>query len=559
MSATSTVRHVPSSLLLACVSVLTACGDRGTSGERVIDAGVTQVVVTPNDATMQVGDTRALSVDVRALNQAAIGDQSVTWSSSVSTVASVDANGNVTAISPGRATITATVEGRRGISEITVVGTAPSATITVNPSRQFQTMTGWEALAGTGYGECDKRAHEAYLPELLTRAAEELKINRLRIPLRGGYEQSYDSFLSFQRGELTFEEWKRIMFNPKNDNDDPFVINPAGFQWAHLDLGIEQVVLPLKRRLQALGDDLWLTLGYTGAREGQNLYRDSAEEYAELALAAFQHMKEKYGVVPSALDIVNEPNLGVWNAQQVATHLVAVKRRLNDAGFFPVFIAPTASSALGTVQFLDQMMQVPGTSQALSMISYHRYGVTHVSHLQAVAQRGAKYRLPTAMVEHIGSGYEDLHDDLTIASVSAWEQFGLAFCDEKEEGRGGLYFVIRGAQPGQNTPRIITTKMSTYLRQYFRYVRLGAVRVAATSSNSAFSPVAFRNTDGRFTVVVKANSGSFSVSGLPPGRYGIEYTTAAEYARSLRDVRITSTQAVTATIPATGALTIYAR
>jgi hypothetical protein len=462
----------------------------------------------------------------------------------------------------GPVTITAASAGKSASSAITV-SPAPSSngTITVNGAQQFQTMTGWEALNGTGYGECDRTAYSKYMPELITRAADELKINRLKLPLRGGYEQTIDMFLQFQSGQITFTQYQQVQARPVNDNSDPFVINPAGFQWGHLDFGIEETVLPLRQRLQARGENLYVVLNFNSTGPGAAaLYRDFPEEYAELALAAFQHIQQKYGFVPNGLELVNEPNLGVWEGQHVAAALLAVKRRLNQAGFFPDFIGPSHSGALGTALFFDVMLQTPGAVQALSDVSYHRYGGFQLSYLQDIWQRASQHGKRTAMTEHIGSGYIDLHDDLTIANVSAWEQFSLAFCVSGTGGGGGLYFVINNATPGQTNPTVVTAQTSTYLRQYFRYVYLGAVRIGASSTNAAFAPVAFRNPNGRFTLVVKATSGgSFTVGGLPAGTYGIEYTTAAEYARSLPDVTISASQTVAAAIPAAGAITVYAK
>jgi hypothetical protein len=422
-------------------------------------------------------------------------------------------------------------------------------------------MTGWEALFAIGHGECEPTALPKYVPVVLDRAANELKLNRIRLPIRAGFEHPVDAFLQHEAGQITFDDWKRTWFIPQNDNADPFTINPSGFQWSYLDFMMDQVVVPLKQRLRAIGDDLWFNLGFTGAKSGV-LYRDNPEEYAELVLAAFLHLKQKYGLLPNSWDLVNEPNLGGWNGQQVGANLAAVKRRLNQAGFFPDFVGPTSSGALSSIHFFDQMMQIPGNAQALKEFSYHRYGQTLVSYLQDIAKRATQYGMRTAMLEHIGSGYVDLHEDLTVANVSAWQQFGLAFCTLPSNNGvgGGLYFLVYGAKPGQTNPTVVTAKTSTYLRQYFRYVKLGAVRLGASTADTTFSPVAFRNPDGRFTVVVKATSGgSFSVGGLPAGTYGIEYTTNAEYARSLADVTITSAQAVSAAIPAAGALTIYAK
>lgn len=551
-----------SATISAATSGISGSATVSVSSSPVTDTVVASVGVWPQSATLIVGAKTSLgAVATNAAGQPLAG-KTFTWASATPSIASVNASGVVTAVAPGGPlSVTASTGGKSAAAAITV-SAAPSSTgtITVNGAQQFQTMTGWEALGGTGYDECDRQAYAKYMPELIARAANELKINRLKLPLRVGYEAASDAFLAFQSGQITLDQWKKMQSLGANDNNDPFVINPAGFQWGHLDFGIEQVLLPLKQQLKALGDDLWFTLNYNGSGNSGILYRDNPEEYAELALAAFQHMQQKYGLVPNSLEIVNEPNLGVWTGQNVAAALVAVKRRLNQAGFFPDFVGPSSSGALSAIQFFDQMMRTPGAAQALSELSYHRYGQTLPNYLTDIAQRGAQYRVRTAMTEHIGSGYLDLHDDLTNANVSAWEQFGLAFCQDDNGAGGGLYFVVNNAKPGQTNPRVVTATTSTYLRQYFRYVRLGAVRLGATTGNAAFSPVAFRNADGKYTVVVKATTaGSFTVGGLPAGTYGIEYTTATDYARALPDVTITSAQAVSASIPAAGALTVYAK
>jgi hypothetical protein len=86
------------------------------------------------------------------------------------------------------------------------------------------------------------------------------------------------------------------------------------------------------------------------------------------------------------------------------------------------------------------------------------------------------------------------------------------------------------------------------------------VRVGAQSADARFSPVAFRNANGKYVVVVKATAGgSFTVGGLPAGTYGIDYTTAADYMKPLADVTISGSQAVNTSIPAAGVLTIFAK
>ena len=97
-----------------------------------------------------------------------------------------------------------------------------------------------------------------------------------------------------------------------------------------------------------------------------------------------------------------------------------------------------------------------------------------------------------------------------------------------------------------------------FLRQYFKYIRRGAVRIGAASTNASFDPVAFINAGGQYVVVVKAAAGgSFSIAGLPAGTYGIKYTTSKNYNMDEPDVEVNSGAAASASIPDAGVATIY--
>ncbi len=324
-------------------------------------ASVATVTVTPATVSLAVGSALQLSATLRDSAGNVLTGRSVTWSSANNAVATVSTAGLVTAISAGGPiAITATSEGRVGTATTTVtpVVNVP-ATITINSSLQYQTMTGWEALAEIGQSECDPRAYQSYKNGVLDRAANELGINRIRIALRNGYENPVDYFSNFLAGQLTFNQWKVFWFQVVNDNSDPFVMNPAGFNWGYLDYTIDELVVPLKQRLAARGEGFWLNLEYVGANSG-DLHRDSPDEYAELALAAFQHLQQRYGWVPNSLEIVNEPNLGTWNGTQVGQALVAAKARLNAAGFFPQFVGPTVSQVTPSFSLLRPDDARPG-------------------------------------------------------------------------------------------------------------------------------------------------------------------------------------------------------
>ncbi|WP_448808700.1 alpha-L-arabinofuranosidase C-terminal domain-containing protein [Agromyces bauzanensis] len=87
------------------------------------DALAEAVTVTPTEATLEPGTTRQLAASVTPVTAE---DRSVTWASSDEKVAMVDANGLVTAVADGTATITATsTRGTSGAASVTV--TSPKA------------------------------------------------------------------------------------------------------------------------------------------------------------------------------------------------------------------------------------------------------------------------------------------------------------------------------------------------------------------------------------------------------------------------------------------------
>ncbi|HEV2644050.1 MAG TPA: Ig-like domain-containing protein, partial [Candidatus Elarobacter sp.] len=97
---------------------------------------VATVVVSPNTGTLTVGGTLALAAVTRDASGAVLTGRTVTWATSAPQVASVSANGVVTAVAAGSATITATSEGKSGTAAITVQAPPPPtvASVTVSPN-----------------------------------------------------------------------------------------------------------------------------------------------------------------------------------------------------------------------------------------------------------------------------------------------------------------------------------------------------------------------------------------------------------------------------------------
>jgi hypothetical protein len=196
----------------------------------------------------------------------------------------------------------------------------------------------------------------------------------------------------------------------------------------------------------------------------------------------------------------------------------------------------------------------------LTELSYHRYGGVSESNLQAIGDRAVRHGINTAMLEHIGSGYEALHADLAIGRNSAWQQFALAYGGGKSgrepRDRGGVYYRVDTSDPQR--PALEMASRTRFLRQYFKFVRAGAQRVGAASTHDSFDPLAFVNTNGIAVVVVKAaNGGELTLVGLPAGTYGIKYTTESEYDVDLPEVTVAAGDSLHTAIPDKGVITVY--
>jgi uncharacterized protein YjdB len=95
---------------------------------------VATVTVIPASATVTAGATRQLSAVTKDASGTVLTGRVVTWASSNPAAATVDANGLVTAVAVDTATISATSEGIKGTSAITVTApVVPVASVTVTP------------------------------------------------------------------------------------------------------------------------------------------------------------------------------------------------------------------------------------------------------------------------------------------------------------------------------------------------------------------------------------------------------------------------------------------
>jgi hypothetical protein len=419
-------------------------------------------------------------------------------------------------------------------------------------------MWGWEGVTQIGQVECPAAAFATYKGPLLDRIVNELGINRVRLEIQSGMENPVDYWSQyFITHAIDINGWRAHRYEIINDNADPFVLNSAGIKFSGLDNTVDNVVTPMRQRLAARGERLYVNLNYVDFDGSPFEHSSDPNEYAELMLAIFRHLQSKYGWVPDAIEISLEPdNTANWGPAAIGNAIVAAGDRLKAAGFSPDFIAPSTTNAARAIQYFDTMVQIPRVTEYLTELAYHRYSGVTPQVIQTLGSRAAAAGIRAGMLELVGATYDDLHEDLTLGRNSSWQQFSLAYCNPDDAG--GKYYGVDTSNP--NNPIVTMMSRSRFLRQYFLFVRLGAVRIGALSGDGRFNPVAFRNPNGKIVVVVKAaDGGSFEVRRLPAGTYGRKYTTFQQYNIDLADVSVGASGTLSASIPATGVITIYQR
>jgi hypothetical protein len=448
--------------------------------------------------------------------------------------------------------------GNYGNGDCILAKFAPAGTITVDPSRTYQTISGWEAVA---YAlDPGNPAFEKCKDTLFDQAVNDLGFNRVRLEIRSGVENTDDNWSDYQAGRIDYQTWRSRRYATINDNADPCVIDWSGFHFSEMDSTIDRIVNPLRDVLAAKGEKLIVNVNCVAftaqITDGIYIHNDPAE-YAEFVLATYLHLQQKHGWVPDLWEVILEPdNVSQWNGKLIGEAIVATTKRLREAGFEPAFVAPSNTNMGNAVQYFDQMIQVPGVLPVLREFSYHRYGGVSLANLQAIAARAKQHGIDTAMLEwwSNSNGYRTLHEDLKIGNNSAWEQGVLGGALNSQMS----LYEIDDSNPA--SPRVLLGAATKFLRQYYKFVRPGAVRIEAASQVVAFDPLAFINADGGYVVVVKCEAGgAFSVGRLPAGTYGLKYTTAGAFDVDLPDQTIGPGQPVIAAIPQAGVLTIYAK
>jgi hypothetical protein len=435
------------------------------------------------------------------------------------------------------------------------------ATVTVDPNTSYQTMKGWEATAQTGLGDFISSGVN-YHDDALD-AAVDLGITRIRTEaLSGWVENTTDYWGNYETDGRDYNGGNAAYTALQNNRRIPVDVNPGSFKMSSIAFQIDNYIVPMKAKVEARGETLFWSMCYVHFSASNQLHVDTPAEYGEFMLAIWDYLNSTYGFVPDALEIFLEPdNTAAVTASELSAMIVAARDAIVGAGYTkPYFVAPSTEDGPNA-----RTMYLALTSTARSYIDeicYHLYNdlsgsMTSLNRMDLATTAAGKN---TSMLEYAQATIDHLHDDLRLANVSSWAQYAISY---PTTDSGYQYFLI-GSSPGY---AIAEGERTKYIRHYTYAVRPGAVRkgVSISGTGSGFgSPLAFRNPNGTYAVVMKCSGAvSFDLAGLPDGTYEVRYTTGngtsvpSAYWQSLSDQVVSGGNTGSISMPGAGVITIY--
>ena len=357
------------------------------------------------------------------------------------------------------------------------------ATVTLDPAQRFQTIQ--------GFGSSQRLFDDPHLTNTFDPVTQRAAI----IPPPAEQAKILDA-LYVDLG-LTRVRVHPEGFEPVNDNADPLSadLSKFNFAWRAVDGHIAQT-----KNLVARG----VTTYYASPIIIESwMNASNPAEYAEWALVMLRRWRDQ-GLEMPYYSLMNEPGYsrsGIWSGAWLRDVAKILGARLKAEGFKTKLVVPDDVSPQDAYERLPTILGDPDARQYIGAVAYHLYGRGGENDVKQIAQQ---YNIPIWMTEWSTTDWfewatamqELLADDGVSAIDYMWGYFG-------DWDRAQL---VRVRVNGSSYAGFDFNRQYYAMGQYSRYVRPGAVRIAATSSDANVKVVAF--VDETKVIVVATNVGS---------------------------------------------------
>jgi len=286
---------------------------------------------------------------------------------------------------------------------------------------------------------------------------------------------------------------------PVNDNPDPLSPDLSKFNFGNR--GADGHIAAIKSELTR-----GVTTYFASPVVLESWMNESnPDEYVEWVMVMLRHWRQQ-GLEMPYYSILNEPGYYAGGTPWSGAWLRDVAKKLGPKlaaeNFRTRLVVSEDASPLAAYGRISTVLADPDARKYVGALAYHLYGRGGED---KVAQLGKQYGIPVWMTEYSTPGnwhawatvmQQLLGDDDVSAIDYMWGYFG--------DWDGSQ--LIRLNLSGSTYVGFDFTKQYYVMGQYSRYVRPGAVRIAATSSDPEVKVVAF--VDGAKPVVVVTNLGT---------------------------------------------------
>lgn len=381
------------------------------------------------------------------------------------------------------------------------VGDGP-VTLTVDPSRTFQTIDGFGGFGGRSvFWEPGPYHDDAFLRTLV----DDLGASIVRTQIYWDGEPENDD------PDPRHLAWGKFDFGPKTYNGRQFPYLKA-LKQRGLSKLVATVFTPPLWMKQGVQNELAV---FCEGQCGGRLDPLRREEFAEYLIAYVQTLRRETGIELYALSIQNEMLFAnpfescVYTPKAYADTLKVVSERFEQAGLQTRFFGPEHMGEFDWNRdsgLFAALLEDARVRPHLDIYAVHGYldgfapDLGSAEGWQRFARKAASHRIPLWMTETSDdqrSGWErawamatGLHLALAHGNVKAWLHFQFS------EGR-----IVVDAK---------LTELGRAYKAWFRYIRPGATRVAVDTDRPALQATAFVRKDEVVTVVV--NTASTAVS-----------------------------------------------
>ncbi len=284
----------------------------------------------------------------------------------------------------------------------------------------------------------------------------------------------------------------------ENDNDNPNVIN-----WDGVDLSSLAIMAPLLKSAQIRGVKLfgnilcpppWMKTSNIAEGRG-SLRTEYEDELVEFILIWVKGMEKYHGVHIDYVNFENEPNYQrsypscYMSPFQIRSLTKKLGERFKAEGITTKIVPPETSNLWTFKSWTDKICQDPVVNSYIECLSTHSYNISfwkpdkNIKHWVDAYRTAFKYGKRLWLTEYCldysnqkGTWNEAItlvqhvHNALVHGQVSAWLYHELY----RDPSGSPLALIDKNIDP---YPKFYT------LKQYFRYVRPGAVRIKAECSS----------------------------------------------------------------------------